>query len=82
VIVRFSDFKTNEYKNLLGGKYFEREENNPMIGFRGACRYISPVFQPAFELECLAVKKAREEYGLTNIAVMVPFCRTAEEGKR
>ncbi len=82
VIVRFSDFKTNEYKNLLGGKYFEREENNPMIGFRGACRYISPVFQPAFELECLAVKKAREEYGLTNIAVMVPFCRTAEEGKK
>jgi len=53
-----------------------------MIGFRGACRYISPVFQPAFELECLAVKKAREEYGLTNIAVMVPFCRTAEEGKK
>ncbi|MDD5696818.1 MAG: phosphoenolpyruvate synthase [Candidatus Pacebacteria bacterium] len=82
VIVRFSDFKTNEYRHLIGGKHFEGEENNPMLGFRGACRYIAPSFRPAFELECLAVKKAREEYGLTNISVMVPFCRTVEEGKK
>jgi pyruvate,water dikinase len=81
IIVRFSDFKTNEYKNLVGGELFEGEEPNPMIGFRGACRYIDPKFQPAFKLECAAIKKAREEYGLTNIAVMVPFCRTLEEGK-
>lgn len=82
VIVRFSDFKTNEYKNLVGGELFEGEEPNPMIGFRGACRYINPKFQPAFKLECEAIKKAREEFGLTNIAVMVPFCRTLEEGKK
>jgi pyruvate,water dikinase len=82
VIVRFSDFKTNEYKNLLGGRLFEKEESNPMIGFRGACRYINPIFQPAFELECQAIKKARDEFGLTNIAVMVPFCRTLEEGEK
>ncbi|MFA5086844.1 MAG: phosphoenolpyruvate synthase [Candidatus Paceibacterota bacterium] len=82
VIVRFSDFKTNEYKNLVGGELFEGEEPNPMIGFRGACRYIDPKFQPAFKLECEAIKKAREEFGLTNIAVMVPFCRTLEEGKK
>lgn len=82
IIVRFSDFKTNEYKNLVGGELFEGEEPNPMIGFRGACRYIDPKFQPAFKLECAAIKKAREEYGLTNIAVMVPFCRTLEEGKK
>lgn len=81
-IVRFSDFKTNEYRHLIGGKYFEGEESNPMIGFRGACRYIAPSFRPAFELECRAVKKAREDYGLTNIAVMIPFCRTIEEGKK
>lgn len=82
VIVRFSDFKTNEYKNLVGGRLFEGEEPNPMIGFRGACRYIDPKFQPAFRLECEAIKKAREEFGLINIAVMVPFCRTLEEGKK
>jgi pyruvate,water dikinase len=82
VIVRFSDFKSNEYNNLIGGKYFEDEESNPMIGFRGACRYVDPKFQPAFELECKAIKKAREIFGLTNIAVMVPFCRTVEEGKK
>lgn len=82
VIVRFSDFKSNEYKNLIGGKHFEDEESNPMLGFRGACRYIDPKFQPAFELECKAIKKAREVFGLTNIAVMVPFCRTIEEGKK
>jgi len=82
VIVRFSDFKTNEYKNLVGGSPFEGEESNPMIGFRGACRYIDPSFRPAFRLECLALKRVREEFGLTNVAVMVPFCRTVEEGKK
>ncbi|MDD5569411.1 MAG: phosphoenolpyruvate synthase [Candidatus Pacebacteria bacterium] len=82
VIVRFSDFKTNEYKNLIGGRIFEGEEPNPMIGFRGACRYVDPKFQPAFKMECEAIKKAREEFGLTNIAVMVPFCRTLEEGQK
>lgn len=82
VIVRFSDFKTNEYKNLLGGNPFEGEESNPMIGFRGACRYIDPSFQPAFKMECLAIKRVREEFGLDNVAVMVPFCRTIEEGKK
>jgi pyruvate,water dikinase len=82
VIVRFSDFKTNEYKNLIGGFPFEGEESNPMIGFRGACRYINSVFQPAFEMECKAIKKVREELGLDNVAVMVPFCRTLEEGRK
>jgi len=82
VIVRFSDFKSNEYKNLIGGKHFEDEESNPMLGFRGACRYIDPKFQPAFELECKAIKKAREQFGLINISVMIPFCRTVEEGKK
>ncbi|MFA5086429.1 MAG: phosphoenolpyruvate synthase [Candidatus Paceibacterota bacterium] len=82
VIVRFSDFKTNEYKNLVGGSPFEGEESNPMIGFRGACRYIDPSFQPAFKMECLALKRVREEFGLDNVAVMVPFCRTVEEGKK
>jgi len=82
VIVRFSDFKTNEYKNLIGGEIFERtDESNPMMGFRGACRYIDKNYQPAFEMECQAIKKAREEFGLKNITVMVPFCRTLEEGK-
>ncbi|MFZ3054895.1 MAG: phosphoenolpyruvate synthase [Minisyncoccales bacterium] len=82
VIVRFSDFKTNEYKNLVGGNPFEGEENNPMIGFRGACRYIDSSFQPAFKMECLAIKRVREVFGLANVAVMVPFCRTVEEGKK
>jgi pyruvate,water dikinase len=82
VIVRFSDFKSNEYENLIGGKYFEDQESNPMLGFRGACRYIDLKFQPAFELECKAIKKAREIFGLTNISVMIPFCRTVEEGKK
>jgi len=81
VIVRFSDFKTNEYKNLLGGRLFEGEESNPMIGFRGACRYIDPSFQPAFKMECEAIKRVREIFGLNNVCVMVPFCRTVEEGK-
>ncbi len=78
-IVRFSDFKTNEYYNLLGGKYFEPEEENPMIGWRGASRYYSDAYKEAFGLECRAIKKVREEMGLKNVVVMVPFCRTVEE---
>jgi pyruvate,water dikinase len=78
-IVRFSDFKTNEYYNLLGGKYFEPEEENPMIGWRGASRYYSDAYKNAFGLECRAIKKVREEMGLKNVVVMVPFCRTVEE---
>ena len=81
VIVRFSDFKSNEYYNLLGGKYFEPHEENPMIGWRGASRYYSKSFKEAFGLECLAIKKVREEYGLKNIIVMLPFVRTVEECK-
>ncbi|OQP63970.1 phosphoenolpyruvate synthase [Niastella vici] len=79
VIVRFSDFKSNEYFNLLGGKYFEPQEENPMIGWRGASRYYSNDYKAAFELECKAIKKVREEMGLANVVVMVPFCRTVEE---
>lgn len=82
VIVRFSDFKTNEYKNLVGGHLFEEEEENPMLGFRGACRYLDKEFMPAFKMECQAIKRCRDYFGLKNISVMVPFCRTAEEGKR
>ena len=82
VIVRTSDFKSNEYAQLLGGNHFEPDEENPMIGFRGASRYYSPEYQPGFELECRALKKAREEIGLTNIIVMIPFCRTPEEADR
>jgi len=82
VIVRLSDFKTNEYENLLGGYLYEPQESNPMIGWRGASRYYDEKFKPAFELECRALHKARSEIGLTNIKVMVPFCRTPEEGKR
>ncbi len=82
VIVRFSDFKTNEYRNLIGGRLFENEEENPMMGFRGASRYIDSEFQKAFKLECEAIKKARDEFGIKNICVMVPFCRTLEEGKQ
>lgn len=80
VIVRLSDFKSNEYANLLGGYLFEPEEHNPMIGWRGASRYYDPKFEPAFALECKALLKARNEMGLTNIKVMIPFCRTPEEG--
>jgi pyruvate,water dikinase len=79
VIVRFSDFKSNEYYNLLGGKYFEPHEENPMIGWRGASRYYSPDYKEAFGLECKAIKKVREEMGLENVVVMIPFCRTVEE---
>ncbi|WP_276483371.1 phosphoenolpyruvate synthase [Paraflavitalea pollutisoli] len=79
VLVRFSDFKSNEYYNLLGGSHFEPEEENPMIGWRGASRYYSPQYKEAFLLECQAVKLAREKMGLKNIAVMIPFCRTVKE---
>ena len=79
VIVRLSDFKTNEYANLIGGKNYEPHEENPMIGFRGASRYINPRFEDCFELECFAIKKVREKMGLTNIAIMIPFVRTPEE---
>ncbi|UPK69857.1 phosphoenolpyruvate synthase [Chitinophaga filiformis] len=79
VIVRFSDFKSNEYYNLLGGKYFEPEEENPMIGWRGASRYYSEKYKAAFALECKAIKKVREEMGLKNVVVMIPFCRTVDE---
>jgi pyruvate,water dikinase len=79
VILRFSDFKSNEYRNLLGGQHFEPEEENPMIGWRGASRYYSPVYKPAFRLECRAIKKVREEMGLDNLVVMIPFCRTVDE---
>lgn len=82
VIVRLSDFKTNEYANLVGGYLYEPVEHNPMLGWRGASRYYDPRFEPAFALECKAIKKARDEMGLTNIKVMVPFCRTVEEGKK
>ncbi len=82
VIIRFSDFKTNEYKKLLGGEAYEPNEENPMIGWRGASRYYDPKFAQAFKLECEAVKVARLEMGLTNISVMVPFCRTVEEGQK
>jgi pyruvate,water dikinase len=81
VIVRMSDFKTNEYANLIGGGQFEPVEDNPMIGFRGACRYYDEGYQEGFGLECLAMKKVRDEMGLTNVKLMVPFCRTVEEGR-
>ncbi len=82
VIVRMSDFKTNEYANLIGGKYFEPIESNPMIGYRGASRYTSPEFKDAFALECKAMKKVRDEFGLRNVKLMIPFCRTVDEGKQ
>jgi pyruvate,water dikinase len=82
VIVRMSDFKTNEYASLLGGKDFEPVEENPMLGFRGASRYYNDRYKDGFRLECEALKKVRDEMGLTNIKVMIPFCRTVEEGKK
>ncbi len=82
VLMRFSDFKSNEYAGLIGGKLFEPEEENPMIGWRGASRYYDPAFEKAFALEVKAVKRVREEMGLWNLSVMVPFCRTPEEGKK
>jgi pyruvate,water dikinase len=81
VIVRLSDFKSNEYANLTGGERYEPKEENPMIGFRGASRYVSESFRDCFALECRAMKKVREEMGLTNVEIMIPFVRTVEEGK-
>ena len=81
VIVRMSDFKSNEYANLLGGRRYEPEEENPMIGFRGASRYISESFGPCFELECRALKKVRNEMGFKNLEIMIPFVRTLEEAR-
>ncbi|MDD3433048.1 MAG: phosphoenolpyruvate synthase [Tepidiphilus sp.] len=82
VIVRLSDFKSNEYRKLLGGEIYEPEEENPMLGFRGAARYIAPSFRECFEMECEAVKKVRDEMGLTNVKVMIPFVRTVGEAER
>lgn len=82
VIVRMSDFKTNEYANLLGGQQFEPIEENPMIGFRGASRYYHEKYKEGFELECEAMKIVRNKMGLTNVKLMIPFCRTVEEGKK
>ena len=82
VIVRMSDFKTNEYATLVGGKNFEPHEENPMIGWRGASRYYDPEYVEGFKLECEALKKVRNFMGLTNLKVMIPFCRTVEEGKK
>ncbi len=82
VVVRMSDFKSNEYATLLGGAEFEPEEANPMIGFRGAARYTHPAYADGFALECAAMKRVRDEMGLTNVRLMIPFCRRVEEGKR
>src|SRR5581483_10092225 len=82
VIVRLSDFKTNEYARLTGGAEFEPEEENPMIGFRGASRYDDPRYREGFALECAALLRVRQDMGLKNVKVMVPFCRTPDEGRR
>jgi pyruvate,water dikinase len=82
VILRLSDFKTNEYANLIGGKKYEPSEENPMLGFRGASRYYNARYQAGFALECRAIKKARDEMGLKNLKMMIPFCRTVEEGRK
>ena len=82
VIVRMSDFKTNEYANLIGGKVFEPEEENPMLGFRGASRYYNPRYEQGFALECAAIKRVREKMGFPNVIIMIPFCRTLEEADR
>jgi pyruvate,water dikinase len=82
VIVRLSDFKSNEYKNLIGGATYEPNEENPMLGFRGASRYISESFRECFELECQALRKVRDTLGLTNVELMVPFVRTIGEAKQ
>jgi pyruvate,water dikinase len=82
VIVRLSDFKSNEYANLIGGRRFEPAEENPMIGFRGAARYVDPSFRPCFELECRALRRVREDLGLGNVWIMVPFVRTLEEARK
>jgi len=82
VIVRLSDFKSNEYANLIGGQFYEPEESNPMIGWRGASRYYDDAYKPAFELECKALLKVRNDMGLNNVKLMVPFCRTPDEGRK
>ena len=82
VVVRMSDFKSNEYAALLGGSDFELAEDNPMIGFRGASRYCHPAYAEGFELECRAIKRVREDMGLDNLIVMIPFCRRIDEAKR
>ena len=82
VIVRMSDFKSNEYKDLIGGEIFEEDESNPMLGFRGASRYYSDDYKKAFQLECKAIKKCREEKGVKNVKIMIPFCRTVEEAEK
>ncbi|HRW09146.1 MAG TPA: phosphoenolpyruvate synthase, partial [Caldilineaceae bacterium] len=82
VILRLSDFKTNEYAHLVGGEQFEPTEANPMLGWRGASRYYHPDYREGFRLEVQAIKRVREQFGLTNLVVMVPFCRTPEEGQR
>ena len=82
VVVRMSDFKTNEYASLLGGAVFEPEEDNPMIGFRGASRYAHPAYEEGFELECQAMKRVREEMGLTNVVLMIPFVRRVAEAQQ
>lgn len=82
VILRLSDFKTNEYANLIGGQKYEPHEENPMIGFRGASRYYAASFQAAFGLECKAIQKVRQVMGLRNLKLMIPFCRTVEEGRK
>ena len=82
VVVRMSDFKTNEYASLIGGSYFEMEESNPMIGFRGASRYFDERYREGYALECRAMKKVRDEMGLTNLILMIPFCRTVEEARK
>jgi pyruvate,water dikinase len=82
VVVRMSDFKTNEYATLLGGKWFEFNEENPMIGFRGASRYTHPAYREGFALECAAMKRVRDDMGLTNVILMIPFCRRVQEAKK
>ncbi len=82
VIIRLSDFKTNEYSSLIGGSSYEPEESNPMLGWRGASRFYDDKFKPAFKMECQAIKEAREKFGLKNIWIMIPFCRTVEEAKK
>jgi pyruvate,water dikinase len=82
VVVRLSDFKSNEYANLLGGHQFEPKEENPMIGWRGASRYYDENYRDAFALECRAMKRVRDEMGLTNVIPMIPFCRTPDEGRK
>src|SRR5690606_12612486 len=82
VIVRLSDFKTNEYANLIGGEAYEPKEENPMLGFRGAGRYVAESFRPCFELECAALRKVREDMGLKNVQVMIPFVRTVAQARQ